>query len=354
MLKLIISACICLTFSACGQQNKKMKTPSPKAMAGVNIPIDTNWTEKVVKSDAEWKKSLTEKQYYILRKHGTERPFSSELYEVKDEGIYICAGCKNPLFSSDAKFNSGTGWPSYFKPYSRKSLNVGTDNSLGMVRDALTCKRCDGHLGHVFNDGPEPTGLRYCIDGDGLLFVPKQPALAVATFAGGCFWCTETIFESIRGVSEVISGYSGGKETDPSYESVGSGRTSHAESFQVYYDPKVITYQDLVRVFFASIDPTIVNGQGPDRGAQYRTIAFYTTEDEKTIITAKIAEIAKEYSKPIATQVVPFDKFYEAEEYHQDFVKRNPNQGYVKAESIPRRERTLAKVKDLVKSNPEK
>lgn len=98
-----------------------MKTPSPKAMAGVNIPIDTNWTEKVLKSDAEWKKSLTEKQYYILRKHGTERPFSSELYEVKDEGIYICAGCKNPLFSSDAKFNSGTGWPSYFKPYSRKA-----------------------------------------------------------------------------------------------------------------------------------------------------------------------------------------------------------------------------------------
>ncbi len=152
----------------------------------------------------------------------------------------------------------------------------------------------------------------------------------------------------------MISGYSGGKETDPSYESVGSGRTSHAEAFQVYYDPKVITFQDLVRVFFASIDPTIVNGQGPDRGAQYRTIAFYANEEEKTIFTAKIAEIAKEYSKPIATQVVPFDKFYEAEEYHQDFVKRNPNQGYVKAESIPRRERTLAKVKDLVKSNPEK
>jgi peptide methionine sulfoxide reductase msrA/msrB len=349
MIRLFSLVCILIGFSACAQQNKKVAGSSSAKMKNENIAIDTNWSEKVVKSDAEWKKVLTPKQYYILREHGTERPFSSELYEVKAEGVYVCAGCKNPLFASDAKFNSGTGWPSYFKPYAQKSLNVGTDNSYGMVRDALTCKRCDGHLGHVFNDGPEPTGLRYCIDGDGLLFVPEQPALAVATFAGGCFWCTETIFESIRGVSEVISGYSGGKETDPSYESVGSGRTSHAEAFQVYYDPKVISYQDLVRVFFASIDPTIVNGQGPDRGAQYRTIAFYNNDEEKASITAKIAEIAKEYSKPIATQVVPFEKFYEAEEYHQDFVKRNPNQGYVRGESIPRRDRTLAKVKDLVK-----
>ena len=181
--------------------------------------------------------------------------------------------------------------------------------------------------------------------------IKNDANLSIATFAGGCFWCTETIFESIRGVKEVISGYSGGKETDPTYESVGGGRTSHAEAFQVYYDPNLISYKDLVRVFFASIDPTIVNGQGPDRGAQYRTIAFYNNDAEKAILSAKIAELAKEYSKPIATQVVPFEKFYEAEEYHQDFVKRNPNQGYVRAESIPRRERTLAKVKDLLKQN---
>lgn len=172
---------------------------------------------------------------------------------------------------------------------------------------------------------------------------------SVATFAGGCFWCTETIFESIKGVKEVISGYSGGKESNPTYQSVGSGQTSHAEAFQVYYDPNIISFKDLVRVFFASIDPTIVNGQGPDRGAQYRTIAFYNDEAEKAIIYEKIKEISKEYPKPIATQVIKFDKFFQAEDYHQDFVKRNPNQGYVRSESIPRRERTLAKVKDLVK-----
>jgi len=342
MIRFISITCLLIAFSACAQQNKKVASTSSVKMESDNTIIDTIWTEKVVKSDAEWKKSLTTKQYYILREHGTERPFSSALYEIKEEGTYICAGCKNPLFSSNAKFDSGTGWPSYFQPYSKKSINVAADNSLGMERNALTYQRCDGHLGHVFNDGNEPTGLRYCIDRDGMLFVPKKAQVS-------CFWCTETIFESIKGVSEVISRYSGGKETTLTYESLGGCRTSHVEAFQIYYHPNVISYKDLVRVFFASIDLTIVNGQGPDRGEQYRTSAFYSNDEEKAIIETKIAEIAKEYSKPIATQVVKYDKFYEAEEYHQDFVKRNPNQGYVGAESIPRRERTLAKVKDLVK-----
>ncbi|MFZ1750647.1 MAG: peptide-methionine (S)-S-oxide reductase MsrA [Saprospiraceae bacterium] len=354
MSKSIIFLILAISFSSCAQNPQKVSKTKLNSVASVSVELDTSWTDKVVKTDAEWKKELTAKQYYILRQQGTERPFSSELYTVKEEGVYICAGCKNPLFGSETKFNSGTGWPSYYKPYSSKSLHVGADNSHGMVRDALACQRCGGHLGHVFDDGPKPTGLRYCIDGDGLLFVPKISATnkwSVATFAGGCFWCTETIFESIRGVKEVISGYAGGKEKNPTYEKVGAGLTGHAEAFQVYYDPKEITYVDLVRVFFASIDPTIVNGQGPDRGKQYRTIAFYTNETEKQVIEQKIKEISAEYSKPIATQVVKYDTFWEAEEYHQDFVARNPNQGYVRAESIPRKIRTLAKVKDLVKDN---
>ncbi|MCZ2101741.1 MAG: peptide-methionine (S)-S-oxide reductase MsrA [Chitinophagales bacterium] len=173
--------------------------------------------------------------------------------------------------------------------------------------------------------------------------------LKVATFAGGCFWCTETIFENIIGVHEVISGYAGGHEENPTYEAVGTGRTGHAEAFQVYYDPILISFKDLVRVFFASIDPTIMNGQGPDRGTQYRTIAFYNNDEEKQIILDKIKALSKEYKDPIATEILPFDKFYEAEDYHQDFVKRNPNQRYVRYESIPRRTRTLEKVSDLVK-----
>jgi len=352
MIKLINLCFLLMCANACAQKSGKQETSTSNIHILNEVILDTTWTEKIVKSDEVWKNELTTSQFNILRQHGTERPFSSALNKIKDNGTYVCAGCKNPLFSSTTKFDSGTGWPSFYQYLSSKSIFVSLDNSLGMSRDEVLCQRCGGHLGHVFNDGPNPTGLRYCMNGEAMYFVPEQKPmseLSIATFAGGCFWCTETIFESIRGVSEVISGYSGGEEENPTYEAVGGGKTSHAEAFQVYYDPKVITFNDLVRVFFASIDPTIVNGQGPDRGAQYRTIAFYNSEEEKNIIEDKISEVAKEYSNPIATQVVAFTKFWEAEAYHQDFVKRNPNQGYVRAESIPRRNRTLAKVKDLVK-----
>lgn len=173
--------------------------------------------------------------------------------------------------------------------------------------------------------------------------------LSVATFAGGCFWCTETIFENILGVREVVSGYSGGQEPNPTYETVSAGLTGHAEAFQVYYDPLLISFTELVDVFFASIDPTIVNGQGPDRGKQYRTITFYASDEEKVIIENKIKDLSEEYNAPIATQVVAFEKFYPAEEYHQDFVKRNPQHRYVKYESIPRRERTFNKIPGRLK-----
>ncbi len=352
MLKIITSLLLLICMNACAQKSPKVEVISSPKTSVKSVVIDTTWTDKIVKTDEEWKKELSSSQFNILRAHGTERPNSSPLNKVKEKGTFLCAGCKNPLFASETKFESGTGWPSFYQYLSSKSVTVSLDNSLGMTRDEVVCQRCGGHLGHVFNDGPKPTGLRYCMNGEAMVFVAEQTPmekLAVATFAGGCFWCTETIFENIKGVSEVISGYSGGDEQNPTYENVGAGRTGHAEAFEVYYDPKVISYKDLVRVFFASIDPTIVNGQGPDRGKQYRTIAFYKNDEEKSIIDQKIKEISSEYNKPIATQVVPVQKFWEAEEYHQDFVKRNPNQGYVRAESIPRRERTLAKVKDLVK-----
>jgi peptide-methionine (S)-S-oxide reductase len=147
-----------------------------------------------------------------------------------------------------------------------------------------------------------------------------------AYFAEGCFWCAEEVFESVRGVHEVISGYSGGTEKKPTYEDVGSGKTGHAEAIEVYYDPEVVSFETLVNVFFASQDPTTLNRQGPDAGTQYRSIAFYDNADEKEQIenTIKTLNASGQYDAPIVTQVVPFEKFWPAEKYHQDYVKQNP------------------------------
>lgn len=172
-----------------------------------------------------------------------------------------------------------------------------------------------------------------------------------ATFAAGCFWCEEAVFESIQGVAEVVSGYAGGSERNPTYEEVGAGKTGHAEAVEVYYDSTVVDYPTLLRVFFASQDPTQVNGQGPDRGTQYRSIAFYRNPTEKRSIEQAIAALSTsgKYSKPIVTQVVPFTEFWPAEGYHQDYVQHHPNNSYVQHESIPRLRRTQEQVRELVK-----
>lgn len=178
--------------------------------------------------------------------------------------------------------------------------------------------------------------------------------LSKATFAAGCFWCEEVVFESINGVTEVISGYAGGETKNPTYEEVGSGKTGHAESFQVYYDTSKIDFKTLLKVFFASQDPTQVNGQGPDIGPQYRSIIFYRNPSEKIIAEDYIKELknSNKYNNPIATELKPFMKFWIAEKYHQDYIKHNPNESYVQHESIPRLRRTQKQIPELLK--PEK
>jgi peptide-methionine (S)-S-oxide reductase len=166
---------------------------------------------------------------------------------------------------------------------------------------------------------------------------PKK-GKAIAVFASGCFWCTEHVFEAVVGVDEAVSGYAGGNVKNPSYELVDSNRTGHAESVAIFYDPKVVSYKELVTVFFASQDPTTPNQQGPDKGSSYRSIAFYKNAAEKSIIEDKIKELTvnKVFSNSIVTEVKPVSDFYEAELYHQDYVKKNPNQPYVKGVSLPR------------------
>ncbi len=175
-----------------------------------------------------------------------------------------------------------------------------------------------------------------------------------AYFASGCFWCVEAIFESVKGVSEVISGYSGGKEDNPTYEQIGRGLTTHAEAVEVYYDPKIISFTALVQVFFGSHDPTTLNQQGPDRGPQYRSIAFYKNEQEKEIIEAYIGALTDQNvydGDPITTEVVPFEKFWDAEDYHQDYEKKHPNNSYITNVSIPRLNRFKANFKEYLKED---
>ena len=175
-----------------------------------------------------------------------------------------------------------------------------------------------------------------------------------AYFASGCFWCVEAIFESVKGVKEVYSGYSGGSEKNPTYEDVSYGRTHHAEAVEVYYDPDVISFTQLVQVFFGSHDPTTLNRQGPDRGAQYRSIAFYKNDKQKKIIQGYIDKLEVENvygDRPIVTEVTPFEKFYKAEEYHQDYEKRNPNNSYIQNVSIPRLNRFKKNFRSYLKED---
>ncbi len=173
--------------------------------------------------------------------------------------------------------------------------------------------------------------------------------LSKATFASGCFWCVEAVFESVIGVEEAVSGYSGGTEQNPTYEQVSAHTTQHAETVQVYYNPSVVSYTTLLKVYFASQDPTQVNGQGPDHGASYRSIIFYNTPAEKMQADKYIAEIQKKFLKPIAAEVLPLKKFWMGEDYHQNYVRNNPNVGYVQGESIPRIKRFQKQYPELIK-----
>lgn len=164
-----------------------------------------------------------------------------------------------------------------------------------------------------------------------------SPNEAVADFSEGCFWHAEIVFQSLVGVRDAVSGYAGGTDRHPDYEKVCTGTTGHAETVQVYYDPAKISYATLVKAFFASMDPTEFNRQGPDEGTQYRSIAFYRNDAEKKIIDDEVARLtaSKKYSGKIVTQVVPFTTFYPAEDYHQEYIRNHPDNPYVEHVSIP-------------------
>lgn len=340
-------------------------------------PVDL---PKLVLSDAEWQKRLTKEQYRIGRAKGTEPAFCGGLLNNHEEGVYFCVGCNLPLFSSDSKFNSGTGWPSFFQPIAKENVHEEVDRAFGMVRTEIICNRCDMHLGHVFDDGPRPTGLRFCLNSEVMKFVPKDKLASIgedvtalaaaakattrpttrptaggqraeAVFAGGCFWCVEAVFEELDGVYEAVNGYAGGSKETANYEAVCTGATGHAEAVKIIYDPAKISYEKLLEVHFNTHDPTTLNRQGNDSGPQYRSAIFYANDKEKELAQAFIDDLnsSKHFSRPIVTTLEPLKAFYPAEAYHQNYACQNPRQPYISHIALPKVEKVRAKYKDLVK-----
>jgi peptide methionine sulfoxide reductase msrA/msrB len=332
---------------------------------------------KIDLTQMEWERRLTKEQFRILRAQGTERAFCGTLLDNHKEGVYSCAACGLPLFASNSKFNSGTGWPSFFQPIAKENVIKRSDNSLGVDRTEILCARCGGHLGHVFEDGPRPTGLRFCLNSESLKFTDHDklatladPAAeqggtaadvikdgkATAIFAGGCFWCTEAAFEQLKGISDVESGYAGGSKETANYERVCGGDTGHAEAIRVTYDPKQIGYAQLLDAFFNAHDPTTLNRQGNDTGTQYRSAIFYANEAQKRAAEAKIKHLTetKAFPDPIVTSLEPLKEFFPAETYHQDYAKKHPNQPYIAGHALPLAERVREKLPELVKPEEKK
>lgn len=292
---------------------------------------------RVSKTDEEWKAQLSLEEYQVTRLKGTERAYSSEMCSLFEPGLYACVCCDTLLFDGREKFESGTGWPSFTQPIKENTVAYESDGSYGMRRIEALCNTCKAHLGHVFPDGPGPGGLRYCMNAVSLKKIKTEMEKAV--FGGGCFWCTEVIFDELKGVEFVESGYSGGAIANPTYREVCSGRTGHAEVIQVTYNPTEISYEDLLKIHLSTHNPTSLNQQGADVGTQYRSIILVSNKQQRESAKKVIEELQAAYDKPIVTEIKDFEAFYIAEPEHQNYYVNNPEQGYCQAVINPKLEK---------------
>ncbi len=268
---------------------------------------------------------LTDLEKYVIEQKGTERPFTGIYNEFDEEGIYKCKKCGEPLFKSDDKFHSGCGWPSFDDAIEGKVKELpDADGS----RTEIVCANCGAHLGHVFSgEGFTDKNTRHCVNSISLQFEPERPKQEKAYFAGGCFWGVEYHFQKLDGIISTSVGFMGGEVENPGYYDVVRGDTGHAETAEIVYDPEKISYEELTKLFFNTHDPTQINRQGPDIGHQYRSVIFYTSDQQKKT-AQKLIKILQDKGYDVATELKPADRFYEAEDYHQDYYQKKGSLPY--------------------------
>ena len=271
--------------------------------------------------------TLTQAEQRVILHKATERPFSGQYYKFNEEGVYLCKQCDAPLYRSKDKFDAHCGWPSF---------DDAIPGAIKRVKDAdgyrteILCANCGAHLGHVFEgEGFTQKDTRHCVNSISLKFQKKEE-LKKAYFAGGCFWGVEYYLEKQKGVKSVVSGYMGGKKKNPSYRDVSRGDSGYLETVEVSYDPQIINYEALTKLFFEIHNPTQQDGQGPDIGSQYRSAIFVANDNERKTVEKLIAKLESKGYK-IATKIKSKKTFYKAESYHQDYYERKGKKPYCHA-----------------------
>lgn len=284
-------------------------------------------------------RELTPEEAAVIVHKGTEAPYSGEYDRFDDEGIFACRRCGAFLCRSEAKFDAHCGWPSFDEEILGAVERI--PDADGM-RTEIACRRCNAHLGHVFT-GERMTSkdTRHCVNSLSMKFIPNsqvESGAEYAYFGGGCFWCTEAAFRMIRGIISVVPGYAGGTMEHPTYESVSSGATGHAEVVRIGFDPTRIAYEALLDVFFLSHDPTTPNRQGNDSGTQYRSIILTESDLHFELAEMSVETLGREgsFSSPIVTEIRSLEKFYEAEEYHHDYFSVHREAAYCQAVIAPK------------------